>query len=702
MRVSKIKINTKLKTITKKKIYSIVILLIIVIPIFFQNIRSLESNKGFQFEEDALTFVACGDPHYGWTNTQFASNIVDAWMNDPNIEKLDFAFNMGDFTHFGAPYEYAVAMKSSFGKMLLPYMFVFGNHDTADYKTNTGRQNIPGMLGLADPTINTNPYDAIKSAYNATGINSYNYAFLWDDILFLIFGDQGTTMLLTNEQREWLIYMTNRYHNYTTITVSHQGFYTELYSKDPYQFYNDFDWWQNFIENNPQIILHIQGHNHQFKHYKYFGLDAIDTGITNGVGKPWTVIFQITNHSIRVGIYDVLKKIWINNNLFSKEISTTFNRSGVKWYSFLQKVQNNQELTFANRIIAKKYKAEIISANPNLVNQNEEFKFWYPKQINPFQIPIEDVYWIGFYNDENNPIENECVIFNGEDIFSTSIRPALRLQPWLGWYTKWTEGKVPDSTTPLVFTGNTYNISCRFKADSYASNSLDVFAEIYSENLSSPIYGPVPVISNATVTTDWQWIYGNIELPKNDPNLTNAWILRLIWKTKTQNKFYLDSWNVKLANSTDYITSFQISINNKSIISDNQVLNIGEFRSYELNPAEIENINKFKFNINGSGTALFRLIYENPIIWSDDFTFGILNKNSDYNYTIKINPLTVCADSVGYSISPYSKLNMNSNISSNWNLQNIKNYYNAWTLSTNQIFQLGGFPIYADIQFQNI
>mgnify|MGYP006278760731 FL=1 len=110
-----------------------------------------------------------------------------------------------------------------------------------------------------------------------------NYAYLWDNILFLFFGDQGTTMLLTREQRQWLKFMTAEYPDKTTITVSHQGFKREE-EDNTYRYYNDQEWWQSFINNNSQIALHIHGHNHMFKHYKYHGLDCIDVGITNSQG----------------------------------------------------------------------------------------------------------------------------------------------------------------------------------------------------------------------------------------------------------------------------------------------------------------------------------------------------------------------------------------------------------------------------------
>ncbi|MHA1821905.1 MAG: metallophosphoesterase family protein [Promethearchaeota archaeon] len=678
----------------KNILYSILIGMIIFLPSFYTNLQLINSKKSFHTEKDSLIFAACGDPHYVWTNKQFAGNIVEAWMKDENIPGINFAFNMGDLTHFGAPKEYATAMSASFGHLMLPYFFMFGNHDTANYKTNTGRSNIPSLAGLGDMNINPTPYDAITSAYNATGINSHNYAFLYDDILFLIFGDQGNTMLLTNEQREWLEYMTTKYHNYTTITFSHQGFYTELYSKDPYQYYNDFDWWKNFIQNNPQIVLHIHGHNHVIKHYQYFGLDTIDTGLTNGVGKPWTVLFQITNHSINVGVYDVIKRIWVNPNLFSKNVSTTFKHSGMEWYSFFRKVQDNQKLTFANRIVAKEYKVEVIGANPELVNQNEDFKFWDPPNPSWFQIPVEEVYWIGYYDDANNPIKNESVEFNGKDIFSTSIRPAMRYQPFLGWYTKWTEGKVPDSTTPLVFPQNKYVISSRFKANASSSNALDIYAEVYSKNLTEPIW-KTPVVLNSEVDTDWKWINGTITIP----DLDNAWILRVIWQTKTDNTLYLDRWSVKLWNSTDSISSFRVNMNQATNLSySGSPLKIGESQDFVITPTLIDNFNTFKFEINGSKTALFRFIYKNPLLWSDDLTFGIKKKVSESEYILRLDGLSVCGDSTGYSITPFGLKNLESNISAYLQNYTIKSSYNSWALNKETISNLNGFPLDASMK----
>ena len=310
------------------------------------------------FQSDSLIFSAIGDPHYGWSSEQYADEIVDAWMADPNLPQVDFGINIGDFTHFGSPEGYKKAMEGSFNRMLFPWMFLFGNHDTANYKTGTGRDIYGDRWGLPDTDYYDKPYSAIEAGKNCTGVMGQNYAILWDNVLFLFFGDQGSTMLLTHEQRQWLEFMTGMYPDKTTITVSHQGFYTAERT-DAYRYYNDLDWWKAFIESNPQIALHIHGHNHQFTHYQFFGLDAVDVGITNGNGKPWTVYFKVTEKSITAGIYDVLTREWIKPNFYRKELTTSFEEKGLEWYSVSKRVQDGQEFTEYNRILAEEYQIQM-------------------------------------------------------------------------------------------------------------------------------------------------------------------------------------------------------------------------------------------------------------------------------------------------------------------------------------------------------
>lgn len=201
--------------------------------------------------ENVLRFAVIGDPHFGLgtrphTHTK---EIIDDYMNNPEFPNLDFVVNMGDTVHFGKETEWKVCMNGGFNALLLPWMYVFGNHDTADYCTGTE----------GTPNIYSRPYEAVLTGKRETGVMSEHYGFIWDNILFLVIGDEGNTMLLTDRQRDWLEYMTNLYRNNMTILMSHEGHNGRV----AYRHYNNTKWWARFIADNPQVKLHIHGHNHQ-------------------------------------------------------------------------------------------------------------------------------------------------------------------------------------------------------------------------------------------------------------------------------------------------------------------------------------------------------------------------------------------------------------------------------------------------------
>ncbi|MHA1371423.1 MAG: metallophosphoesterase family protein [Promethearchaeota archaeon] len=641
----------------KYKGLSLIIILTLSVPVVKTVISNTVPPVEFDTLEDSLLFAAIGDPHYGWTNKQFASEIVDAWMNDRNLPRLDFCINVGDLTHFGTPKGYRRAMMGSFGNLLLPYMFVFGNHDNADYKTGTEREIYPGSVGMPSTDLYIKPHDAIEAGFNATGICSMNYAFMFDNILFIVFGEQGECMLLTSEQKEWLEYLTLRYHDVTTITVSHQGFYAEATSKDPYRYYNDRDWWKNFIERNPQIVMHVHGHNHNLNHYTYYGLDVVDTGITNDVGKPWTVIFQVSRSSVKVGVYDVMQRKWVNNHLFSKGVATTYNKSGLQWYSFQEQVQDGEGIQFPNRFISKEYKLDVIGVGPELVNENRDFRFWVQTNWNLLQIPIDDVFWIGYDDDSDNPVNGDAVVFEGMDNFSTSVRPALRFQPFTGMYTKWVEGKVPDSTTPKVVPNNTYIIRSRFKSDAYIEHGLNVLVSIYSKNLSTPIYGPVLIGDGLPLYTDWTWYNRTLKVP----DLADAWIMQVTWETLGNSKSYLDEWSVTLENATSSTSNITVQFNNMSFSTDADLQQY-QHVTFDLPSTLIDNYNYLKFKIDDSRIAMIALTYIEPYIWSDDLTFGINSVLGNDAFDVHLDQLTYCGPTNGYSISTFNHHEMIANI----------------------------------------
>lgn len=657
-------------TLKKRRFEGIIIIASLCLTISFMIGYLIEINSRMEFSEDSLIFAAIGDPHYGWED-QYADEIVDAWMHDGNLPAVEFAVNIGDFTHFGSPEGYAVAMKDSFNKVLFPWMFIYGNHDTANYKTDTGRDIYGDGLGLPETEIYNKPYTAIETGNEVTGTMQRNYAYLWDNILFLIFADKGSTMLLTREQRQWLQFMTAQYPDKTTITMSHQGLYNDEEEGNTYRFYNDQEWWESFIHNNSQIALHIHGHNHKFKHYKSYGVDAIDVGRTNSEGKPWTVYFEITEGSIRAGIYDVLTRKWVNNNFFEKDISTSFKNEGISWYSITKRVQDKEKIKIDNRILAKNHSLQVIGSDPELIGQNNKFDYFGEQDF-----VTSRLYWIGYERDENNGDTKGRVFFQGKDDFAASIRPSLEPQLQIGWYNKWEEGKVPDSTTPIAISGEKYIIRMKAKASESIDNAMDMTIRVLGKDLTNEVYKK-KILEGMDLSTSYQWFEGEFIVPNDD----EAWIIQTEWESKQDNvNCYLDEWSITRDFQSQQLENFSIMINNHNYSSDDAFA-YNEYKQFRLNNSDITNELEIESNLNGSKTALIRLKYEDPMIWSDDLSFG-WDSSSENSFRCNIKIVSSVAPDDGLSISPF---NSNGIKIADIPRINIKDEFYAWKLKKSDL-----------------
>lgn len=303
-----------------------------------------------------LRFAVIGDPHYGWTDVQnfYASDIVDAWMTDKTFPDIDFAINVGDFVSgdyadtMGEVLQmWETAMDDSFNRMLLPWVFAFGNHDVQE----------------DSEWVKSN--ERAKIAKRETGTMQRYFGFLWNNILFLVHGwKEDEQEGLSNDVRVWLEFMADSYPDATTVVISHGG--PECGS----------EWWMTFIDNNPQIVLFIHGHHHNFRHYEFHGVDAIDCGHTNDskhwTGFPWTHYFEITEDGIQGNFYDVLEQKWVPIfEKFNKSMHTGIKDIGLEWYSVSKFVHDGQLFTQYNRIIAKNYNLQLIGSGLELTEQNK-------------------------------------------------------------------------------------------------------------------------------------------------------------------------------------------------------------------------------------------------------------------------------------------------------------------------------------------
>lgn len=619
-------------------------------------------------ESKDLEFACIGDPHYGWTNHQHAGEIVNEWMTNKTSPDISFAFNMGDFTHFGSAEGWKVAMQKSFNKMYLPWMFVFGNHDTEDYKTGTGRDLYGDAGGHASKKVYNRPYRAIIVGKQETGLLSRNYAFSWNNILFLVFGDMGNTSLLTQFQRDWLEYMTSKYPDQTTITVSHQALDGE--STAPYRHYKNAQWWKNFIGHNPQIVLHINGHNHQFYHYKTFhDLDAIDTGRTNRENKYMDVI--IAPHSIQARVWDVGKHSWQNEPLLDKAVETHVQNTGLNWYSAALPVQDGQKIRLHNKMLAKNYKLEFVGRGPELVEQNRCFDYWGDGGGGG---PLQ---WIGYEQDDDNGDHAGYVEFAGVDTFATATTPAMGFQSvdWftkqpLDWFTKWIDGKVPDATTPLAIPGKKYTLRVRLKADKSVKNAMNVGIQILGQDLEKIIYDDPRLLENIDLTDEYKWFSGNFVVPDNQ----DAWIIKTFWiSEKAGIKCYLDEWSITRTNASSVTKDFTVSLNG-SLFKDTGDLSPRVAKQFDLQPEIMKNVLEISSQIKGSRTGFIRLIYNVPTLWSDDVSIGINRAVNSDEFECHFDLVSNYAENISlYPLQPFVQVVGAAE-------QNVKDYYSAQIL----------------------
>lgn len=290
-----------------------------------------------------LRLATIGDPHYGWRDADrfYAHDIINAWMFDDKFPDIDFALNLGDFVsgdfydteeEIEAMWEHA--MTDSFSRLLFPWMFAMGNHDV--------EENMPN--------IDTETRVAI--AQRETGVMERCYAFMWDNILFLVQGWKGRG--LSEEQKVWFTCMAETYPDTTTVIVRHAG---------------PNEWFEEFFVENPQVVLFIYGHGHEFRQRTVEGVTVIEYGHTNNsvswVGRPWTGYLEITESGITGGLYDVLEQDWVENRDFHVDVATTIKPTGLEWYSWSRFVGDDSSFEVDNRILAEEYYLELIGANLN-------------------------------------------------------------------------------------------------------------------------------------------------------------------------------------------------------------------------------------------------------------------------------------------------------------------------------------------------
>lgn len=327
----------------KRVIHLIVLLLVLGTASQWVYARENEWPSGIE-PTAIVRFATIGDPHYGWRDVDhwYARDIVEAWMHDEQFPAVDFGVNLGDFVsgdHYDTLPEIEAmwehAMTDSFSRLLIPWVFAMGNHDVEE-----------GM-----PNISTDERVAI--AKRETGVMSRAYAIMWNNVLFLIQGWHGRGGM-TEAHKAWFRCMTQLYPDTTTVIVRHPG---------------PDEWFEELFRDNPQIALYIYGHGHEFRKRVVEGVQVVEYGHTNNslswAGRPWTGVVEMTESGITGRLYDVVQKAYVEEARgFSLDVTTTVKPTGLEWYAWAMFVEDGDQFTIDNRILAEEYYLEFVGAEP--------------------------------------------------------------------------------------------------------------------------------------------------------------------------------------------------------------------------------------------------------------------------------------------------------------------------------------------------
>jgi len=624
------------------------------------------------------------------------SKAVEDFMKDESFPNIDFVIHVGDL-HAGreTPTENSLLdfmknpdEKYGWGDLHLPYFVLWGNHDATSYP-----YKYEGMFKETffdadfespfEKEYKGNPDKPywVPRDMEEMGRNAPFYSYEYDNLLFLMVSTGlGNHNVLNQAQRDWLEQITEIYPDKTTFIMTHRPPYgsTLFSTQAPYKYSMDtYSWWEGFLENNDQILLYTHGHNITGKPYnaEKFGVNVIKNAMHCHGDSAAVTHYKITENHVKIRFYNNLFDIGYNH-LMDKKVNSTYNPEGLEWISNPHITQDGETIEWKNKIISENYKVQLIGEgeeDTELVWLNRKFNYYTDM-------------WLGYENDFNNGkpskesldpagySENGQIKFYGVDNLAAATWYERTGGPDSLGYAH-VGGKIPWSTTPWAVPGGEYDIRVKVKADEPVENAMDVSVKVLTENINREVMGRTKVIEDIDLTENYQWYEGSFTVPEND----QAWIIKTIWNSKDADAtIYMDEWSVRRGDKTGTSTdNFYLTINGTEY-GTSETLPEGSFETLNMDSSDINNVVNIESKIGGNRMGMFRMIYEDPIVWSDDVSMGLIEESEDA-YDVHLERVSKYSETV--SLSPFE----DSVVVENTNSVNVKDYYTAWTLGMDEL-----------------
>jgi hypothetical protein len=642
----------------------------------------VEAVYSFTTTENKMNFAAFTDSHiggqdlYSWGFADHLDLLAQDIMN--NTVPCDFTVHLGDIVMHSTSFVEGEGIPAAYDKeynkfkpfllqhLNMPFMAIPGNHDMADYYGGSH----PGF-----PVNNNDPFNLVRSLIKATEMNSYPYAFMKNNILFIALPETDYHMFTKPTIYEYVEYMTRRYPDNTTIIFSHQAIEdTTIHDggANTYRGKQDIEWWAALFRNNPQIKGWLHGHNHMldwyqsdqssalshpvsdFGHEMVFSMPYAQADWGNYFEEDRIVIYSISPTKIETRAWgnNGAGGQWVSGYDHTWEIATTYDENGQDWYSFPLFLQDGEIQETDMKIFSPNISLELIGTQPMEL-------FYDPR------METEGTSWggeniLGFGDDlysEVTPTLPGMTVHGPADLDFPPKYPGAEFQGGGGAY--WEDGRTgqpyhffPVGTTHAGVPGATYTVTITARSDS-GSGTINVDLSVSdwgSGTQYSTLAGSTQQVISHTFGTEYETVTGTYTVPSD----VNAWFMQGYLDFTDTTDYDISLFSIKRSQDTNTTDNFGLSLNG------NWYSHAGTLQQYEksefiINPLDLADENgviEITSNIEGNHFGMARIIYKPPLLMGRNARFNV-NSIEGNNYSITLQ------DDLSYSSDTFKMFPLN-------------------------------------------
>ncbi len=644
--------------------------------VYLWRVRARDAGSGMWVEEtfsfetlhNEISFAAFADTHVGamieapsWGMAEHMDSLAQDVMS--NTMPCDFVLHLGDLIMHSTAYvegEHLPARYDQYYNNIkayliqhvnMPFMTISGNHDLNDYY---------GESHSGYPENSDDPFKLVRAIIDATEMNSYPYAFMKNNILFLALPETDYHHYTKPIIYEYVAYMTRRYPDNTTIIFSHQAIEdTTIHdggAGSSYRGKQDRAWWAAFFRNNPQVKMWIHGHQHmldwyQSDHSTGLAYPVEDFGHEMVFSMPyaqadWGDYFE----EDRIVIYSVAPdgistRTWENNGSGGHWVSgydhdwaveTTYDENAQDWYSFPVFLQDGEIQVTDMKAFSPKMTLELIGTQP--------MELFYDPTL-----ATEGTSWggeniLGFGDDEYaeaTPNKPGMTVHGPADLDFPPKYPGSEFQGGGSAYHE--DGRTgqpyhffPVGTTHAAVPGATYVVEMTAKSTSGNGRLLlDMSVSDWgTRSQYSTLAGSTQRVISHTLGTTYETITGAYTAP----NDADAWFLQGYLNFLDATDYDVTLFSIKRAGDSETTDNFGFSLNG-AWYDHAGTLEQYEWTDFRLDPttmAASDGAITMTSRIDGNQFGMARIIYHAPMLMGRNAAFTVDSiQGNEYSLTLR-------------------------------------------------------------------